>query len=166
MTQKRTKRTTITRSLADKLSQKLEQLPEKKKTELTPKEFIRENSLQLEIVLNKGYSYDDLIGILKDDGIQLSKTTLRQYLSEARKHRANPNEGAEDKTHQADKTLAHSDKKQPLPEPSVHRTLTQSHNQSQQQPPNKLSKGRLQSDENPDRYPDGYGKPLEIKTDL
>lgn len=162
MAQKRTKRTMISRSLADRLSQKLEQLPEKKKTELTPKELIFENAEQLDSALERGYDYDDLVALLKDDGIKLSKTTLRQYLSEARKHRANPDERAADKTHRAEPALAQSDKKQHLPEPSVEKQTTQ----SAQCPPKKFGKSRLQSDENPTRYPDGHGQPIEMKTDL
>ena len=162
MAQKRTKRMMITRSLADRLSQKLEQLPEKKKTELTPKELIFEKSEQLDSALAKGYDYDDLVALLKEDGIQLSKTTLRQYLSEARKHRANQDERAADRTYRAEPALAQSDKGQHLPEPSVKKQTTQ----SAQRLPKKLGKSRLQSDENPTRYPDGYGQPIEMKTDL
>ncbi len=162
MAQKRTRRTTITRSLADKFSQKLEQLPEKKKVELTPKELIFENLEQLDDLLKRGYDYNDLVALLKEDGIQLSKATLRQYLREARKHRTNQDKTTKDKTHRAEKSLAQPDKAQHLPKRLVPETLTH----SEQRSPNKFSKGRLQSDENPDRYPDGHGKPLEIKTDL
>ena len=97
MAKSRSKRTTITREAADKFSRKLEQLPDKKKTELTPKELIFENSQQLDSLLERNYEYDDLIEILKEDGIQISKTTLRQYLSEARKARSNQDKGTADK---------------------------------------------------------------------
>ena len=167
MAQKRTKRTMISRSLADRLSQKLEQLPEKKKTELTPKELIFEKSEQLDSALAKGYDYDDLVALLKEDGIQLSKTTLRQYLSEARKHRANQDEQAADRTHRPEKSLAQSDRAQPLlnEEASTQTDRTPVEN-SVHRLPKKLGRSRLQSDENPTRYPDGHGQPIEMKTDL
>ena len=166
MAQKRTKRMMISRSLADRLSRKLEQLPEKKKTELTPKELIFEKSEQLDSALAKGYDYADLVAILKEDGIQLSKTTLRQYLSEARKRRANQDERVTDKTHRAEPTLAQSDEGQHPPDKLFTQTDRTPVENSAQRLPKKLGRSRLQSDENPTRYPDGHGQPIEMKTDL
>ncbi|MEM9004491.1 MAG: hypothetical protein AAGE59_13325 [Cyanobacteria bacterium P01_F01_bin.86] len=83
---KRTKRTTkISRETADRFSQTLENLPAKAKTKLTPKELIFENFHQLTAALEKGYDYDDLIGMLAAENVKLSAATLRQYLSEARR---------------------------------------------------------------------------------
>lgn len=151
MSNKRSKRTTINRSLADKFTQKLEQLPPKKKTELTPKELIAENSMQLDSLLEKGYTYDDLVALLKEEGIQLSRVTLRQYLSESRKNRDAPQ--------------AH--KQQPLPdtpnnEPSAPLAPEPQRQTQRTRTAKKLGKGRLQSDENSARYPSGNGQPIEM----
>lgn len=155
MAKSRTKRTMIKRSLADKLSQKLEQLPAKQKTELTPKEFIFENSEQLDSALERGYDYDDLIAILKDDGINLGKTTLRQYLREARKARTDQDNTPEDTEPLTKQPPAKSDQ-EPAKKPES----------TAQRSPKKLGKSRLQSDENPTRYPGDHGQPIEMKTDL
>ena len=160
MAQKKTKRTTITRSIADQFSQKLEQLPDKKKAELTPKELVFENSQQLDSALERGYDYDDLVAMLKSDGIQLSKTTLRQYLREARKTRTDQDETTVEKA-------------QHLPE----QARTQPNAKLKQKPaekssdpatptPKKFGQRRLQSNENPTHYPDGHGNPIEMKVDL
>ena len=160
MAKSRSKRTTITREAADKFSRKLEQLPDKKKTELTPKELIFENSQQLDSLLERNYEYDDLIEILKEDGIQISKTTLRQYLSEARKARNNQNEATEiaqeprdnsaEVAHQKDSARGSA----PIPEKEVAPKRK------------KIGKSRLKSDENATRYPGDHGKPIEMASDL
>ena len=160
MAKSRTKRTTISRTLADKLSQKLEQLPAKQKTELTPKEFILENSEQLDSALERGYDYDDLVALLKEDGIKLSKTTLRQYLNEARKTRT-------DQT--ADRTQQRPEPAETQPEDTPAETIETTEKRSLEETkrlPKKLGKGRLQSDENSARYPDGQGHPIEMRSEL
>lgn len=155
MATKRTKRTIISRAAADKFSQKLEQLPEKKKTELTTKELIFENSEQLDNVLDKGYDYEDLVDILKEDGIKISKTTLRQYLSEARRERANQEKSTEDSKH--------------LPKPASDRQNNKSADSSEtiaKKSPKKFGKSRPHSEGNSARYPDGHGEPIELNEDL
>ena len=169
MTKSRTQRTTIKRSLADKLSQKLEQLPEKKKTELTPKEFIIENAEQLESVLKKGYDYEDLVAILKDDGIKISKTTLRQYLREARKTRANQDETAiakEQHLPEQAPTQQNGKLEQEPEDKPTEKAFKRSPDEAASPTPKKFGKSRLQSDENLTRYPDDHGQPIEMKTDL
>lgn len=158
MAQQKTKRTTITRAIADQFSQKLEQLPEKKKTELTPKELVFENSQQLDSALARGYDYDDLVAMLKGDGIQLSKATLRQYLREARKTRSDQDETAVEKK----APTQPNDKLEPKPAEQ----LAENSADTATPTPKKFGKRRLQSNENPTHYPDGHGNPIEIKTDL
>ena len=155
MAKSRTKRTTISRSLADKFTQKIEQLPEKKKTELTPKELIFENSKQLDNLLERGYTYDDLVALLREDGIQLSKVTLRQYLSEARKTRDNQGRTTEDLPIQPGRASVESSE-----------TATRRSPDKTKRASKKLGKSRLQTEENSARYPDGHGTPIEMKTDL
>lgn len=163
MAQKRTKRTTISRTLADKFTQKLEQLPAKKKTELTPKELIFENLKQLDDLLERGYEYDDLVALLKDDGIKLSKTTLRQYLNEARKSNGQGKTTADKAQQPAKKAPTPPPNNAPIEplEPTAKKAPEET-----KRPAKKLGKGRLQSDENLTRYPDGHGQPIEMKADL
>lgn len=164
MAQQKTKRTTITRSLADQFSQKLEQLPEKKKTELTPKELVFENSQQLDSALARGYGYDDLVAMLKGNGIKLSKTTLRQYLREARKTRADQDETAVKK---AQTPTQPNGKSAQAPEYKPgEKASKRSPDEGTAPTPKKFGQRRLQSNENPTHYPDGHGNPIEMKVDL
>lgn len=154
MASKKSKRTTINRESADRFSQKLEQLPEKPKTELTPKELIFENSEQIDKLLEKGYSYDDLVSILKEEDIHLSKTTLRQYLSEARKA-------------QAPQPDTQNQRKKHLPKKSsVPSNNTLNETPKEQPTVKKARKGRLNADENSARYSGSQGEPIEMNSNL
>ena len=160
MAKSRSKRTTITREAADKFSRKLEQLPDKKKMELTPKELIFENSQQLDSLLERNYEYDDLVEILKEDGIQISKTTLRQYLSEARKARSKQDEANEIVQEPGDNSAEVSPQKDSKREPA-------STPEKEVAPKRKkIGKSRLKSDENATRYPGDHGKPIEMTSEL
>lgn len=176
MSKKRARRAPITREFADRFSRKLEQLPAKKKTTLTTKELIAENVQQLTHLLDNGYSYDDLLIVLKADGISLTKPTLRQYLNEAKKvqshasklgNRHIPHLATQTATKQhreldADQMSETADERsQSLSKDAANRA-----SESEMPPPRKLGKSRLQSDDNPTRYPDGHGQPIEMKTDL
>ncbi|NJM97959.1 MAG: hypothetical protein HC800_13105 [Phormidesmis sp. RL_2_1] len=156
MSKKRARRPPITREFADNFSRKLEQLPAKKKNTLTTKELIAENVQQLIHLLDNGYSYEDLIIVLKEEGIQLTKPTLRQYLNGAKKGSANQPEPSREQPPFAENaafTRQAQDSTQQLPSAATPQRK-------------KFGKSRLQSDENPDRYPDGHGKPIEMKLDL
>jgi len=174
MAKSKSKRTTITREAADKFSRKLEQLPDKKKTELTPKELIFENSQQLDSLLERNYEYDDLIDLLKEDGIQISKATLRQYLSEARKSRNNQNEATVDKAHLPTSANQAGKLAQETEDKSVKGTQQRVSQKESAPTPEKeatpkrkkLGKSRLQSDENVTRYPGDFGKPIEMTPEL
>ena len=72
----------------DKLSatlEKLEQLEEKQKDELTLRESIYFLRDKLKSAFKKGYSYQDLSEILEEQGILVSAATLKQYLTESNK---------------------------------------------------------------------------------
>ena len=171
MAKSRSKRTTITREAADKFSRKLEQLPEKKKTELTPKELIFENSQQLDSLLERNYEYDDLIKILKEDGIQISKTTLRQYLSEARKSRNNQDDTTAHLPTSANQSDAPAQKPEDksavvVQQPASKKESASTPKEEVTPKRKKIGKSRLQSDENTARYPGDLGKPIEMASDL
>ena len=61
---------------------KLEQLEEKPKSELTLRESISFLKDKLESALKKGYNYQDLSSILEEQGIVVSAATLKQYLTD------------------------------------------------------------------------------------
>ena len=175
MPKKRASRPPISREFADRFSRKLEQLPAKKKTTLTTKELIAENVHQLVHLLKNGYSYDDLIIVLKEDGISLTKPTLRQYLNAAKKVQSPASKpGSRHTPH-----LTNTAVRQPLELDADQKSGADGKRsqsrlkgadsyaaESEMPPSKKLGRSRLQSDENPTRYPDGHGQPIEMKTDL
>ena len=67
---------------------KLGQLKEKPKEELTLRESIYFLRDKLKSALKKGYSYQDLSGILEEQGILISASTLKQYLTDITKESA------------------------------------------------------------------------------
>ena len=67
---------------------KLSQLKEKPKSELTLRESIYFLRDKLKSALKKGYSYQDLSEILEEQEILISASTLKQYLTEINKESA------------------------------------------------------------------------------
>ncbi len=67
---------------------KLGQLKEKPKEELTLRESIYFLRDKLKSALKKGYSYQDLSEILEEQGILISASTLKQYLTDINKESA------------------------------------------------------------------------------
>ena len=65
--------------------EKLEQLEQKQRLELTLRESIYLLRDKLHSALKKGYSYEDLSEILEAQGILISAATLKQYLTESNK---------------------------------------------------------------------------------
>ncbi|MGK7936876.1 MAG: hypothetical protein AB4206_13930 [Xenococcaceae cyanobacterium] len=68
--------------------EKLGQLKEKPKEELTLRESIYFLRDKLKSALKKGYSYQDLSEILEEQQIRVSASTLKQYLTEINKESA------------------------------------------------------------------------------
>jgi len=66
----------------------LKGLPVKEPEELALREAIHEMLPEIEGVLARGYSFDEVAGILSQNGIQIKGATLKQYLREARKSRS------------------------------------------------------------------------------
>jgi len=66
----------------------LKGLPVKEPEELALREAIHEMLPEIEGVLARGYSLDEVAGILSQNGIQIKGATLKQYLREARKSRS------------------------------------------------------------------------------
>jgi hypothetical protein len=168
MSNKRAKRLTITREFADQFAQKLEQLPARKKTTLNTKELISENAQQLTHLLANGYSYEDLLIILKEEGIHLTKPTLRQYLNEAKKGSDNPDEQSLEQQPVAEKASTQRTRRLDTNADRQAAAEAETTTQPAQAIPErrKFGQSRLQSDENSDRYPDGHGTPIEMKSDL
>ncbi|MDJ0747617.1 MAG: hypothetical protein QNJ32_30380 [Xenococcaceae cyanobacterium MO_167.B27] len=75
---------------------KLGQLKEKPKEELTLRESIYFLRDKIKSALKKGYSYQDLSGILEEQGILISASTLKQYLTDITKESASRRKRSKD----------------------------------------------------------------------
>lgn len=79
----------IKRTQLDKFIDGLKELPEKKKTVLTARQAVVEAYPHLSSLLEKGYSYDDLVTLLEKSGIRIKRGTLQQYVRAAKKEHDN-----------------------------------------------------------------------------
>lgn len=77
------KRTAIQQSV-----EVLKGLPVKEREELALREAIYEMLPELEGVLARGYSLDEVAGILSQNGVSIKGATLKTYLREGRKQRS------------------------------------------------------------------------------
>lgn len=76
---------TVKRTVIDKVSAQLEQLPVKPKEDFALKEAIYEMRSEINKVLKRGYSFDEVASFLSQNDIQIKGITLKQYLSEFRR---------------------------------------------------------------------------------
>ena len=91
---------------------KLGQLKEKPKSELNLRESIYYLREKLKSALKKGYSYQDISEILEEQGILISASTLKQYLTDINKESAYRRKRSKSKPSQTNKSeeKASSDK--------------------------------------------------------
>jgi hypothetical protein len=150
---------TVSRKALDKIAEHLAGLPEKKSLELSYREAIFEQSETLLAARNRGYSFEELAAVFSNGGIKISASTLKRYLREAGNSSNSQNETATKNRHQSKPVFTQPDKEST---PQSEHTVRP----SSLEKPRKFGQSRLQSDENSDRYPDGHGKPIEMKLDL
>ena len=75
----------MVRIAAEKLESalsRLKALEEKKQSEYSLRELIKQILPNIQSVIKKGYSFDEVANLLKQDEINISETTLRQYVRE------------------------------------------------------------------------------------
>lgn len=63
----------------------LEELPEKRKEELSLREAVDQMQDQIRAALAKGYNYNDIAKMLSDKGIKISALTLKNYAPSGRR---------------------------------------------------------------------------------
>jgi hypothetical protein len=66
----------------------LKQLPKKQKEDFALREAIYQMHQQLEEVLKRGYSFDEVAEILSHNGIEIKAVTLKQYLTTFRREKS------------------------------------------------------------------------------
>jgi hypothetical protein len=90
-TVKRSKIANVKRVSIDHASTFLETLPDKPKEELSLREAVRQLRDQIVGALAKGYSYEELAKVLTEKGIEISPSTLKNYLPAGRRQSAKEN---------------------------------------------------------------------------
>jgi hypothetical protein len=82
---KRTRATLVKQGAVEEAQEFLRSLPEKPKEDLSLKEAINKLKEPLQAALARGYSYQELAAQLKKQGINISPTTLKNYLPSGRR---------------------------------------------------------------------------------
>lgn len=77
---KRPKNTLVQQSAIQQVETLLQSLPEKQAEEVSVRGAVHQLKDQLKSALERGYSYDELVGILAEQGINLTAATLKAYL--------------------------------------------------------------------------------------
>lgn len=78
----------IKRTIIEKSTQTLKDLPIKEAEELTLREAVAEMYTEIQDVLKRGYSLDEVAAILTQNGIEIKGTTLKQYISVIKKQKS------------------------------------------------------------------------------
>ncbi|HEY9828802.1 MAG TPA: hypothetical protein V6D19_25565 [Stenomitos sp.] len=75
----------IQKSTIDKTVSELKKLPQKKKDIFGLRDAIYAMYTDIQSVLGKGYSYDEVAALLSQGGIEIKAITLKQYLADYRR---------------------------------------------------------------------------------
>jgi len=78
---KRPKTTLVQQSVIQQVETLLLALPEKKAEEVSVRGAVHQLQDQLKSALERGYRHEELVGILAEQGINLTATTLKAYLA-------------------------------------------------------------------------------------
>ena len=73
--------TSIPQSVIDQASTALDQLPEKPKENLSLKEAVAALKDTITSALERGYSYEEVAAMLSEQGVKISASSLKSYLS-------------------------------------------------------------------------------------
>ena len=75
----------IKKSTIEENRERLLNAPVKEKENFSLQEAIHDMATEINQILDRGYSYDEIATMLKDGGIDVKPTTLRQYLAQVTK---------------------------------------------------------------------------------
>ena len=76
---------TIKKSTIEENRQRLSNAPVKEKEDFSLQEAIHDMAEEINQILDRGYSYEEIAKMLSDGGIDVKPTTLRQYLAQVTK---------------------------------------------------------------------------------
>jgi hypothetical protein len=80
VTNRRPRTTLVKKADVDHVGQFLQELPEKPKEDLSLREAVSDLRTFIQAALAKGYTYDELATILSAKGIEISPSTLKNYV--------------------------------------------------------------------------------------
>ena len=89
---------TISKSSIDQVTQALQNLPEKPKESWSLREAVAQLQDQITAALNKGYGYEEVAQMLSQQGIEISASSLKSYLSVARRQKGSATPAKTQKT--------------------------------------------------------------------
>lgn len=87
-TNRRPKTAIVPKNAVDEARAFLQELPDKPKENLSLREAVNRLQDQLKAALVRGYSYDDLAAMLSDRGIEISPSTLKNYVPSGKRQAA------------------------------------------------------------------------------
>lgn len=87
-TSKRSKTMSVRKTSVDQASTFLQNLPEKIKENVSLREAVDRLQEPIKAALAKGYSYDDLSMMLSDKGVEISASTLKNYVPSGKRQTA------------------------------------------------------------------------------
>lgn len=68
--------------------ERMKGLPKKEKQSFTLREAVQQLSGEISKLLGRGYTYKEVSGVLKEQGVEIAPATLKQYVSEAKQKRS------------------------------------------------------------------------------
>ncbi|MDX2216656.1 MAG: hypothetical protein SFY66_25555 [Oculatellaceae cyanobacterium bins.114] len=84
-TSKKRSSVTVSKTSIDQATQTLQSLPEKPKQGWSLREAIDQMNDVISIAISKGYSYEELVELLRDQGIEISVSSLKNYLTRSKR---------------------------------------------------------------------------------
>ncbi len=75
----------VSKSSLEEVITELQDLPERPKNSLSLREAIAHLQVPIDEALDKGYSHEEVSTLLREEGIQISPSSLRRYLAIAKR---------------------------------------------------------------------------------
>lgn len=88
VTSKKRSSVTVSKSAIDQATETLQSLPDKPKQGWSLREAIDQMNGVITLAIEKGYSYEELVNLLHDQGIEISVSSLKNYLTRSKRENA------------------------------------------------------------------------------
>lgn len=98
--------TIVSRSTLEQASVSLQALPDKPKEVWSLRETVMLLQDDITTALNRGYTYDEIVKVLADRGIDITTSSLKRYLATARRERGDGTVSRQSRNPRSAKALA------------------------------------------------------------